>query len=120
MSKTLKEFHGRFKIWSYSVSHGDLLLRSAKSSDRSTQIDVLFKSVAAISLPAAFDNLQINEGRLGDFQIPLSLGDLSLSKHEVFRITGRDFVGYVIAGSFFCDEADLEYWEISPLLSPEG
>ena len=57
MSEAIVSFPRRFQIWLYSVSHGQLLLRSNRSGEFSTRIDVLFKNVAAIELPTAFDGL---------------------------------------------------------------
>jgi hypothetical protein len=44
----------KFQVWKYTVGHSQLLLRSTKSPDCSTRIDVLFKGVSEFHLPASF------------------------------------------------------------------
>ncbi len=39
----------RFQLWAYTVSHGSLLLRSTKTDDEPTRVDVLFRNVKAHS-----------------------------------------------------------------------
>ena len=38
-----------FQIWSFVVSHTELLLRSTKSPDHRTRIDVFFKGVGELN-----------------------------------------------------------------------
>ena len=116
MSALPVNFSGRFQVWSYSVSHGQLLLRSTKSAERPTQIDVLFSNVAAMCLAAAFDGMEIRRAAASDFTPPLQLGALSSSGRETYRILGREVDGYVVAGSVVWDEAAREYDAVSQLL----
>ena len=64
MSALLVSFVGRFQIWSYAVSHGELLVRSTKSGVRATQVDMLFSNVVHINLPAGFDDLTLRGERV--------------------------------------------------------
>jgi hypothetical protein len=43
MSAQVADFQRKFQIWLYSVSHGQLLLRSNRSDEFRTRVDVLFK-----------------------------------------------------------------------------
>ena len=61
MPVDLVNFQRPFQIWAYSVSHSQLLIRSNRSDDCLTRIDVLFKDVAAIKLPTLFDRFKVTE-----------------------------------------------------------
>jgi hypothetical protein len=117
MSASLISFHGRFQVWSYSVSHGQLLLRSTRNPYRPTQIDVLFVNVAAMGIPTVFDDIEIRKATLSDFSGQLQTGAVSLHGRDFYQIFGREIEGYVIAGSVVWNEADLDYDAISPLLA---
>lgn len=116
MSHLVTAFVGRFQMWSYSPSHGRLLLRSTKSADRNTQVDVLFKNVAVISIPVVFDNLEIHRAPLESLTPLPSFGVLSAVGRDFFQIVGRDVEGYVIAGLVLWDESDGEFDAPSTLL----
>ena len=49
----------QFQIWSYKVSHAQLLLRSTKSENNPTRIDLLFKNVAIINIPTLLNDVRI-------------------------------------------------------------
>ena len=57
-----------FQLWSYSVSHSELLFRSAKSIEYPTRIDVFFKGVKEIHLPTTSNGLSITEASDADIQ----------------------------------------------------
>jgi len=116
MSATVLKFLGRFQVWSYSVSHGQLLLRSPKSRERATQVDILFKNVASMQLPAMFDDIEIRKVRADELPSAPQLGALESMGREIYRITGRNVDGYVVAGAVVADERNLEYDAVSPLL----
>jgi|SRR5947209_3708 hypothetical protein len=101
----------RFQIWNYTVGHLSLLLRSTKSADSGTRIDVLFKGVKAFHLPTSFTGLSIAEASEEDARKLCSLRQsLSFGKDvKVFKVQGIDFVGYVAALIVFCHEDEGEY-----------
>lgn len=88
-----------FQLWSYSVSHTELLFRSTKSTEYSTRIDVLFKGVKEFHLPTTAQGLLIKEASDADLRKLCILRQLqSFSKDiKVFIVQGADFVGYVAA-----------------------
>ncbi len=51
----------RYKVWEYTVSHSQLLLRSPREDGYPTRIDVLFKGVSFLQLPVWFDIESIDE-----------------------------------------------------------
>ncbi len=50
-----------FQVWAYSVSHGQLLIRSPKSIETPENVDVAFFGVAMMELPAGFLGLKIED-----------------------------------------------------------
>jgi hypothetical protein len=105
----------RFQVWSYTVGHGQLLLRATKTDERPTRIDVLFKGVKEFHLPTLCDGLSITEA--SDEEV-LKLCDLRKSptlynREKVFMIQGTDFVGYVAALAVFSHEDKGEYFDPS-------
>jgi hypothetical protein len=91
-----------FQMWRYTVSHGQLLLRSVRTDVHSTRVDVLFKNVSWLDLPSTFTGLTITQG------------------DERFALTGRDWHGSVTAGACFTAEDEGAYDDPSPFESSFG
>jgi hypothetical protein len=118
MGNEIIRFERRFKIWLYTVSHGQLLLRSTKDQQYGTQIDVLFKNVAAISMPVLFDGLSICEVDKGRVRsLNSSVGALSYDGRKSFLLSGPSWEGFVIAGALVWHEEDAEHSSESKLLA---
>ncbi len=113
--KTVLQFPGRFQVWSYTVSHGQLLLRRAKSNDHPTRVDVLFSNVPYMRLATVFDQLHVSEEDIATLP---SLGALSLLDRLIYSINGSNTDGLVIAGSVVAHEDQGEYDEPSHLSLP--
>ena len=118
---TILSYSRRFQLWSHTVSHGQLLLRSTNGSEHgthTTQVDVLFKNVGMISIPTLFDGLTV---------ISVSLDELvadgpavtarSSQGRKCFRLEGDDCRGSIIASVVAWSEEDAEYYDESKLLS---
>jgi len=101
-----------FQVWCYGVSHGQLLLRSVKSPNHSTRVDVLFTELVAVHIPMAFHGLTIREmsgkERLG---LRIQLGSRTLHEQKTFLIQGSNFEGYVVAAALFWQEDEGEYFD---------
>jgi len=104
-----------FQLWSYSVSHSELLLRSTKSAEFPTRIDVFFKGVSALHLPEASNGLSITKASDADIRKLCTLRQsLSFGKDvNVFMVQGADFVGYIAALIALCHEDEGEYYDPS-------
>lgn len=85
-----------FQVWLYTVSHGQLLLRSVKSADHATRIDLLFKAVEFVEIPTSFDGLQVER------------------VEREYRLSGDGWRGRIVAGSCFAAEDDGDYFDPSP------
>src|SRR6187402_1389007 len=114
MSTQLIDFGRPFQIWLYSVSHGQLLLRSNRSDVFTTRVDMLFKDVAAMHLPAMFDGLSLAEASADEARdLNIQLGTLPVGSRKVFVVRGSNFVGYVVAGAAFWHEDEGHYFDES-------
>jgi len=104
-----------FQLWSYTVSHGELLFRSTKSPEFTTRIDVFFKGVSEFHLPTTSHGLSNTEASDSEIQKVCSLRkSLSLNHgSKLFMVQGSDFVGHVTALRVACHEDDGEYDEPS-------
>lgn len=113
------DFDRKFQAWRYSVSHGQLLLRSTKDENHGTQVDVLFKNVVFIQLPACFSGLRISEMPDQEFRsLNLPLGLFSAEGKKCFRLEGAGWTGLVVAGVMAWSEEDAEHFAASKLFFP--
>jgi hypothetical protein len=112
----------QFQVWKYTVGHSQLLLRSVKSSDHPTRIDVLFKGVSQFHLPTVLNGLVIAEGAESDISELFTLRESEARKKELklFPVRGVDFVGYVSALVVFTHEDEGEYYDPSFFPSLKG
>lgn len=97
-------FDRRFQLWSYSVSHSVLLLRSNKDSDHPTRIDLMFRSVVETRLRHRVPDLSVDV--ISDDGAKLrELGIEDRGDRHVFLISSRDFPnGYIVSGSMYFSE----------------
>jgi len=115
MSITILSSDRMFQIWKYTIGHSQLLIRSTKSPEFPSRIDVLFKGVEQFHLPATFEGLFITEASEAEIERLCTLRE-SVSFHKnlkVFAVTGRDYVGYVAALAVFSHEDQGEYYDPS-------
>ncbi|MDQ0473501.1 hypothetical protein [Labrys wisconsinensis] len=109
-----------FFVVSYDASHGLLLLRSAKTNEIPTRIDVLFNDVRAMEIRCFINNgLKIGiEDRkyLFNFQSnPLEMVEFSL---KIYSLLGHGWKGFVIGNIFTTTEDTGHALERSSLLGP--
>jgi hypothetical protein len=79
-----------FQLWAFTISHGQLLLRSPRGHGGPTRVDVLFKPVRSMNLPTRMDGLcveRVQDGR--------------------FRVSGTNWAGEVLADFVCASEDDL-------------
>lgn len=102
-------FRRRFQIWTYTVSHGQLLLRSNKDSDNETRIDILFKDVAIVNLPTVLKNIDIKVAK--EFDKHNGFDQEILKWRSIFAVNCDGFSGYVVAATIFLHEDEGEYYD---------
>ncbi len=99
-SNPLVAFERQFEVWGYWVSHSQMLLRSNKTDDAATRIDVFFANVAAFDLPTVFQGLTISEVSWRKAaSLGVQLGSHTMTAQKLFAIRGADFSGYVVASA---------------------
>ena len=112
------QFNRKFKVWGYTVSHGQLLLRSTKDNDYPTRVDVLFKNVIFIQIPVLFLGLVVSEMDKKDFQsLNLSTGLYPERNRKFFKVSGNNWNGVIVAGVVSFLEEDAEHSSQSKLIS---
>ena len=117
MIDPIVRFDRIFQLWLYSVSHGQLLLRSTKDQTHQTQVDILFKNVATIQLPVLFAGLVISEMSTEEVRsLNLSAGLLTVNERKCFKLEGDNWHGLIVAGHVSWLENDAEYAAESALM----
>lgn len=101
----------RFQVWTYLVSHSQLLLRSTKEDGYSTRVDVLFRDVVWVSFPTLFDGLKICEGAWPSW-IPEDLKE----GRKSFQILSQEVSCFVVSGSVTVLEDEGAFHEPSALI----
>lgn len=109
MSTQLVAFSRQFQVWLYTVGHAQLLLRSTKTQEHPTRIDVLFKVVGAIYLPTLFDGLTILEASQEEISNLNLAPPFARGSKKMYLMQGANFSGYVMAGIVTWHEDDGEY-----------
>jgi hypothetical protein len=118
MKNLIVQFDRKFQLWLYLVGHSQLLLRSTKDEHHPTQIDVLFKDVGLMQIPAYFSKLIISEMSEKAFQsLGLSTGLLPPIDQKYFRLEGDNWQGVVVAGYVGWLEEDADHSAESKLIS---
>ena len=104
----------KFEVWRYTVTHGQLLLRSNKGRSEQTRIEVLFRDVAFMALGPLMHGLVISE--IASTSTPPGLKDVQSSR-PWYCLRTEGWTGYVSAGSLTVAEDERGFEEPSYLLS---
>jgi hypothetical protein len=111
MTRHLKHFKSdrKFSLFSYGLSHGPLLLRSGRTDEHHTRIDVLILDVRAMEIRSWFDGVEIalaDQDYLRDFRSrPAEIMEPGLN---AYAISSKGWQGFIVGGSLWLheDEAD--------------
>jgi hypothetical protein len=103
-----RSFNRVFEVWAYSVSHAKLLLRSTKSDEHATRIDLGFKNVRYIQLPTLLSDLSVHIDSVEDLN-PSVRASCDTKGVSIFVLQADQAVGYVVAGYGGWIEDDREY-----------
>lgn len=102
-----------FKLFDYSVKHGQLLLRSEKKGDYLKNIDIIFYDARYLQLFSAMENITIRLSTERTNGYPALDKYLGHEENRFFEIETNN-VKYFIAASFVkVFENDLEFNETS-------
>ena len=94
------QYNRLFSVHLYWVSHGLLLLRSGKTNQHPSRLDILFSDVRWMALPAWFEGIRIELGGLSDIPLPLT-AKIKQEAHlmTVFRVVSQGVAHCLIAGA---------------------
>ncbi|HEY4208568.1 MAG TPA: hypothetical protein VGM31_17200 [Puia sp.] len=104
-----------FTIGDFLISHGQLLIRSAKTSEEKVNIDLQFFDVNYLQIPTVFNGISIEKITAADeiLKYPSIQKKLSYKDNHLFEITSNN-EKYLIAASFFkVVENELDFNETS-------
>jgi hypothetical protein len=119
-NKAVFESERSFVMFSYSASHGLLLLRSRKTKEAPKRIDVLFQDVRAMELRSWFEGVTIEEVDatfLRGFRS--NPAQMIEPGNKVYFIKGRDWLGFIVGGIVSVREDDGEFFAPSSLIPEE-
>jgi hypothetical protein len=108
-----------FQLWAYSPSKDRLLLRSNRSSETLTTLDVLFWLVSGVCLPSLMHGLRVSVGIEIAAAKDLNL-DLQDGLTKSMLVEGRSFRGFVVAHSVSSFEDERSFEQPSNLMQGPG
>ena len=103
-------YNRHFQIWEYKVGHQQLLIRSPKSQDHATNLDLIFVGVDYLALPDSMNGISIVPANEAEMEFASAFFD-SYSKVTVLETGGKRHM--VIAAKFRVFENDLDLFESS-------
>ncbi len=110
----------QFQLWSYQVSHRVLLLRSNITRDATSRVDLMFRSVSAMELRSRYEWISVDLASDSRREQLSSLGVEVAAGAHLFSIESAfPGAGYVVAGSFYYAEDDMDYGQPSSIDHPE-
>ena len=110
-------FKRPFVLFSYNVSHGLLLLRSAKSPGSPKRVDILFQDVRAIECRTDFPDLVIEETGPDFLNVVRSKArEVIEPGHKVYSLKSGNWIGFVVGGIVSHHEDEEEFFAPSSLL----
>jgi len=106
-----------FQVWAYTVSHSQLLLRSNRTAEFDTRVEVLFKGVGAVQLPTVLSGLEVSEIPMehAPGELRTLLTDEDWIGRKLYMIRSGGSTGYVVAIAAFFAEDHGEYYAPSSL-----
>jgi len=92
-----------FQLWSWHVSHSQMILRSNPSSDAPLRTEICFKNVRAASVTSSFPSLRVSaiiegsEVSAAEAVIGRGLNLVPYTDEVLFRLSGGSLHGWVLA-----------------------
>ena len=101
----------QFQLWEYSVSHGMLLIRSPKSSNQNTNIDVVFGGVEYISLPRFLREIEITSAQDEDVMCLRDVLEDEINTKDIYVIMSEGRRYYVVASGMKVSSNKLDIFD---------
>ncbi|MFE9509130.1 hypothetical protein ACFYNU_02470 [Streptomyces sp. NPDC006643] len=93
--KNIADWDREFRVWHFTVSYSQLLLRSINVANSDTRIDILFSNVSMLHLTPSFDRLRVDRLELSDPIPSIYKAGIEGGEVSVFLLNGGE--GYVYA-----------------------
>lgn len=91
----LASWDREFKVWGYSYSYSQLLLRSVPKFDQDLRVDVLFSNVRFMNIPARFSRLYVDLANVEEERGRLGISDVPGEPFSLYVVNGGPY--YVLA-----------------------
>jgi hypothetical protein len=108
-----------FSIFGYAMSHGLLLLRSGKTNEVVTRVDILFQDVRATEIRTWSKGIKIEEvvdPRFLDSQRSKP-ADIIEAGNRIYALSGSGWQGFIVAGIVRVEEDEGDLFGPSALVS---
>jgi len=97
-----------YRVWTYRVSHDQLLIRSSRNSEHSLNSDLMFDGVMYMALPSLMHGIEVyKEPRESARRSIPSFRELDFT----FRLRSSNQDYWVAAGGLRVEENELGLWE---------
>lgn len=104
-----------FQVWDYVISHGQLLIRSPRSSEQDFNLDILFVGVSYLEIPVYLGEFQFDEANFRDLEHLKQRYPFEFyASTKVFVLATQKFRYYIVAAHCTLKRNELEMLE-SPL-----
>jgi len=119
MDDTVFNSDRSFVVFSYAHSHGLLLLRSMKTVELPTRIDILIQNVRAMEIRSWFHGVEIVEVS-PEFLLGFDSNSIEMVEpgNRVYALNGRGWQGFIVGGIVTVAEDQGEFTAPSRLLNP--
>lgn len=98
-----------FQLWHFDVSHGMLLLRSPRTGESPTNVDLVFAGVSFMSLPRHLGRIQVTETAI---PLPVSMGVDMAPGERLFEIASGSAKHWIVAVDWSIAENALGLFEL--------
>lgn len=100
-----------FQTWEFKVSHGQLLIRSPKDANHSTNIDLMFSGVEYMDLPRHLGQLEVQQPDETDVSFIGERLAKQGSSDSIFVLTSDNRRYRVVAAALTVSENELDIFE---------
>lgn len=100
-----------FQTWQFRVSHGELLVRSPKDANHSTNIDLMFAGVEYMDLPRHLGQLEVHEPDETDISFIRERLPKRGSSDKIFVLISNGRRYRIVAAGMKVSENELEIFD---------
>jgi hypothetical protein len=100
-----------FQTWLFGVGHGELLVRSPKGANHSTNIDLMFAGVEYMDLPRHLRQIEVHEPDETDISFIRERLPKQGSSDKIFVLISNDRRYRIVAAGMKVCENELGYFD---------